>query len=193
MHDLKPGIISAFTSALILAAFSTFGDWLWTNYIPDGAVLPGVLHGAAIFLILAAVLAWSAGTRRAARRLLPALPATGIVIAAAFYPLAGLVGYIAALIITWMAMWLALAALQRWARNQAETLGRALLRGLAAAVASGLAFWAISGIWTQPSPDGPIYLRHFASWTFAFLPGFLALLVRQPSSRAPEVQKSAGA
>ena len=164
----------------MLAAVSTFGDWLWTHHIPDGAVIPGVLHGAVIFLILAAVLACDAGTRRAAGRLLPSLPAAGIAIAAAFYPLAGLTGYLGALIVCWMAMWLATAALQRWARAGSETLGRALLRGGAAAVASGLAFWAISGIWTNPSPDGPRYAVNFASWAFAFLPGFLALLVGQP-------------
>ncbi|MEM7351040.1 MAG: hypothetical protein AAF657_09560 [Acidobacteriota bacterium] len=186
MNDLKPGIVAALVSALVLAVVSTFGDWLWTHYIPDGAVIPGVLHGAVIFLVLAGTLAWSAGTRQAARRLLPSLPAAGIVIAAVFYPLAYAVGYIGALIITWMVMWLAMACLQRWARDGAESLGHALLRGVLAAIASGLAFWAISGIWTKPAPGGPNYLVHFASWAFAFLPGFLALLVRQPVVKQPE-------
>jgi hypothetical protein len=39
----------------------------------------------------------------------------------------------------------------------------------------GAAIYAISGIWTNPSPAGPNYLRNFASWTFAFFPGFAAL------------------
>ena len=43
---------------------------------------------------------------------------------------------------------------------------------------TGLAFYAISGIWTRPSPDGPNYVRNFLSWTFAFLPGFAALFAR---------------
>lgn len=168
--------------ALILAAFSTFGDWVWARYIPDGAVVPGIVHGIAVFLILAAVLAWSAGTRRGYRRLLPSLPAAGLLIAAAFYPLAGWLGYLGALLVTWAAMWLATVCLQRWARDRAETVGRTVLRGALAALASGLAFWSISGIWTDPSPTGPSYPWHFACWTFAFLPGFLALLVGQPAT-----------
>jgi len=44
-------------------------------------------------------------------------------------------------------------------------------------VTSGLAFYAISGIWTSPPTGGPDYPFHFASRTIAFLPGFLALLL----------------
>lgn len=33
----------------------------------------------------------------------------------------------------------------------------------------------VSGIWTRPSAAGPDYAVHFVSWSFAFLPGFLAL------------------
>ena len=47
------------------------------------------------------------------------------------------------------------------------------------AALSGIAFYAISGIWTKPTPGGPDYLRHFGSWTVAFLPGFAALLVEK--------------
>jgi len=49
------------------------------------------------------------------------------------------------------------------------------VRGLAAAVLSGAAFYLISGIWTNRAPGAPNYLRHFLSWTFAFFPGFLSL------------------
>jgi len=177
--NVRSDLATSLTGTLVLAAVSTFGDWLWTHYIPDGAVVPGVIHGAIVFLVIAGVLAWSAGTRRALKILLPSLPAAGIVIAAIFYPLASQVDYLAALIITWMMMWLATATIQRWAGGNSETLSRAMLRGLLAAIASGLAFWAISGIWTKPAPDGPNYLWHFASWAFAFLPGFLALLLGQ--------------
>jgi hypothetical protein len=51
----------------------------------------------------------------------------------------------------------------------------AIGRGLLAAIVSGLAFYAISGIWTRPPREGPNYLYNFGAWTFAFLPGFLAL------------------
>lgn len=179
LETVRSDLVHSLVGTLILAAVSTFGDWLWTHYIPDGAVIPGVVHGAVVFLVIAGVLAWSAGSRRAAKILLPSLPGAGMVIAAVFYPLATQVGYLAALVITWMMMWLATAVLQRWAGGNRETFGRAILRGLVAALASGLAFWAISGIWTSPSPEGPNYLWHFACWAFAFLPGFLALLLGQ--------------
>ena len=181
MNLPRTGLLSSLAGAVVLGAFSTFGDWVWARYIPDGAVVPGVVHGDVIFLILAAVLAWNIGTWRAAWRLLPVLPGVGIVLAAVFYPAAAVLGYLGALLVTWVLMWLATAALQRLARGGVETWPRTLLRGAAAAVGSGLAFWAISGIWTNPSPGGPSYPWHFVCWTFAFLPGFLALLLDQPA------------
>ena len=171
------GVREAFLGALTLAAVSTLGDWIWTHYLRDGAVLPGIIHGAVIFLILAAILGYAAGTDSARRRLLPTLPLAGMGIAAVFYPIAKAVGYLAALLISWVLMWSCTAALQRWARGGHEPVSRTLLRGLGAAIFSGLAFWAISGIWTQPSPGGPNYPWHFLCWAFAFLPGLLALLV----------------
>jgi len=51
----------------------------------------------------------------------------------------------------------------------------AILRGLAAAALSGIAFYLVSGIWTDRAPDGPNYLRNFVSWAFAFFPGFASL------------------
>jgi hypothetical protein len=56
-------------------------------------------------------------------------------------------------------------------------------RGTMAAIGSGLAFYAISGIWTNPRPGGPDYVYHLVCWTVAFLPGFAALLVRAPAER----------
>ncbi len=176
MDRLPRGLAHAVLGAAALGAVSTLGDWIWARYLRDGSIVAGVVHGAVIFLVLAAILAWAAGSRRAAVRLLPSLPAAGVLLAAAFYPLARAIGYLGGLIVTWVVMWLVLAALQRWARGGGETPGRTALRGLLAAVGSGLAFWAISGVWTDPSPD-PSYLWRFACWTFAFLPGFLALLL----------------
>ncbi len=170
------GILAALIGCGVLAAVSTFGDWLWTHYIPDGAVVPGVIHGAVIFLVMAIVLGQAAGSGLALRRLVPTLPAAGIVIAAVFYPLAHGIGYVGALLVTWVMMWLSTAGLQRWARQGAESLVLTLLRGAAAAIGSGLAFWAISEIWTQPDPNIN-YLWRFLCWAFAFLPGFLALLL----------------
>jgi hypothetical protein len=49
---------------------------------------------------------------------------------------------------------------------------------LAAAFGSGVAFYAISGIWRPFDPVGWDYAVHAAAWTLAYLPGFAALLVR---------------
>ena len=78
-------------------------------------------------------------------------------------------------------MWLSLALLQRWATGGTESRGRTLGRGLIAAAGSGLAFWAVSGMWTHPAAYDS-YLLRFVYWTIAFLPGFAALLLRKPRS-----------
>ena len=185
-------------ASLVLGAVSTFGDWLWTHYIPDGAIIPGIAHGVIIFLVIAFVLAATArredGADSAAiRRLLWALPVAGAVIAASFYPLYMVLGflgplarYLTSLLITWVAMWLVLAWLYAGASGGHEGTQRTLIRGALAAVGSGLAFWAISGIWTKAQPGGPNYLWHFACWSFAFLPGFAALfLLQKPEASEP--------
>ena len=175
--------VDAVLAALALGVLSTLGDFIWAKYLTDGAILPGVIHGALIFLAIALVLAWSAeraaagSGQRVARRLVASLPALGVGLAAVFYPLAYALGYLVSLLITWVGMWCGTAALYRWARDGREPRALTLARGAAAAVGSGLAFWAISGIWTRPSPDGPDYAWHLACWTFAFLPGFAALLL----------------
>ncbi len=176
---LIKGLQHAVLGSLILGALSALGDWIWANYLTDGAVLPGVIHGALIFLIMALILGRGAP---AGRFLLWSLPLAGILLAAVFYPLAYAVGYLGALLITWAGMWLIIAALHRLALGGREGLRRAVVRGLVAAIASGLAFWAISGIWTKPSPDGPNYAWHFFCWTFAYFPGLAALLWSQPGT-----------
>ncbi len=182
MTRLPNGLIPAALGAALLGAVSTLGDMIWARCLRDGSLVAGAIHGAVIFLVLAAVLAWCAGSRRAALRLLPSLPAAGILLAAAFDPLARVTGYLEALIVSWVAMWLALAVLQNWAHEGAESTARTMIRGVLAAVGSGLAFWAISGIWTDPAAS-PSYLWRFACWTFAFLPGFVALLLLPSEGR----------
>ena len=103
-------------------------------------------------------------------------PIIGVIAAVAFYLLAPSIRYWA-MLPAWMLFWLLFAILQhRLARN--ESMGTALGRGVAAALLSGAAFYAISGIWTNPTPT-PRYGVHFASWAFAFLAGFLALFIGQ--------------
>ena len=171
----------AAAASVALGAASALGDWVWARFIPDGAVVPGVAHGVVFFLLLAVVLGRATGGGRVVRRLLATLPLAGLLLAAAFYPLAYALGYLGALLATWVTMWLALALLSRWARDADETAGRALARGLAAAVGSGLAFWAVSGMWTDPAAH-PSYALRFLYWTIAFAPGLAALVVGRGSA-----------
>lgn len=174
-NPLTPALTRALTAAAVLGVASTVGDWIWARYVPDGSILAGIVHGALIFALLAVVLAWTAQAAGALRRLLATLPAVGLLLAAAFYPLAALIGYLGALLVTWVGMWIALALLSEWARGEGVVLSGALARGLLAAVGSGLAFWAVSGMWTDPGFQPGLGVR-FLYWSFAFLPGFVFLL-----------------
>ena len=69
------------------------------------------------------------------------------------------------------------AFVNRWIRGAKESLAITLGRGVAAALLTGIAFWAISGIWLDGSTRNPDYLRNFVSWFIAFFPGFACLLL----------------
>ena len=102
----------------------------------------------------------------------------GALAALTFYAMASTLGW-GAMLPAWMLFWICFALLQHFFTR--DSMNAALGRGVVAAVLSGLAFYAISGIWTHPSPGGPNYAVHFLSWSFAFLPGFLVLFLTGPS------------
>ena len=143
-------------SARALGVLSAVGDWIWYRYLTDGDPVAGIAHGALFVVALAAALGGSAGSWTATRRLLLALPIVGVTIAAAFYPLVVVVGYLGALLVTWVLMWLTLALAQRWARAEGEPARRAVIRGAAAAIGSGLAFYGVSDLWTAPQPGARV-------------------------------------
>lgn len=164
-------------AALFLGAVMTAGDFIWNAFGLRHTVTAGVAHGALMCLCIGGVIGYRAG------RLGPGLvagPLVGVLAAAAYYAMAPTFGW-GAMLPAWMLFWICFALLQHYLVR--ETLPRALGRGLIAAVLSGLAFYAISGIWTRPSPGGPNYLVHFLSWSFAFLPGFLVLCAGRPSRK----------
>ncbi|MCH9648907.1 MAG: hypothetical protein K0U98_11765 [Deltaproteobacteria bacterium] len=171
------GVIPSLLGALFLAILSTFGDWIWEHFIPNGKMIHGVVHGAVIFAAIGLVLGWTAGNRSAVVRGISLQSLIGIGISASFYPLYRLVGGVS-LFLTWAALWLLTGLLYRHLAGAPWSRFEALARGGAAALLSGLAFWSISGIWTDPSPTGPNYLFHLLSWFWAFLPGFGALYCR---------------
>lgn len=162
--------------SLWAAALSTFGDFVWARFIPSHRPGFGLLHGTALCLGMGLYL--GALRRRPLRGGLVGA-AIGLGAAAGFYGLAPFVGY-SAMFVLWMALWAAFGVLEgRGLGPPAIPLAEAVVRGLLAATASGVAFYLISGIWTRPPPGGPDYLHHFLCWTIAFLPGFVFLLVRK--------------
>jgi hypothetical protein len=168
-------LIQAVAAALLLGAVMTAGDFAWAFFNIRHTMWAGVAHGALMCLFLGGVIGARAGRLSAG---LVAGPLIGVLAAVAFYALASTLGW-GAMLPAWMLFWICFALLQHYLRP--ETRHRAMGRGLAAAVLSGLAFYAISGIWTRHAPGGPNYLVHFLSWSFAFLPGFLALFVGRSS------------
>ena len=177
---MTQGIVSAVGAALFLGAVMTLGDFIWEYFNVRHTTWTGISHGAAMCLCIGGLI--GARTRRLRAGLI-AGPLVGVVAAATFYVLAPTLGW-GAMLPAWMIFWICFAVLQHAFRP--ELLHRALVRGLVAAVLSGLAFYAISGIWTRPEPGGPNYLVHFASWAFAFLPGFLVLFFTWGSSHHAE-------
>jgi len=186
MH-LISGWKTTLLAALVLAAAATFADLVWV-WIPGHRPIYGLIHGALLFMIVGVVLgliaarAGGAGStvtlvgRAAGGELL-----AGLAGAAAFYALYGLIGW-AAMFVAWMWIWMLTAFLQRWVRSSPETLGTTLVRGVAAAILSGIAFWAISGIWLGAPTRTPNYAVNFLSWFIAFLPGFACLLLEKRSA-----------
>jgi hypothetical protein len=165
-------MILAILASVALGAASTFGDMLWAGLSLRHRIVYGLVHGAAICLLIGVFVG-----ARASRALagLAAGPAIGVLAAGAFYVLAPSVGYYA-MFPAWMLFWICFAGLQKMLMRD-TAWSAAILRGVIAAVCSGGAFYAISGIWTNPPREGPRYLYNFAAWTMAFLPGFAALFV----------------
>jgi len=161
---------AALGAALLLGAVMTFGDYVWARWNVQHKMAYGLAHGAVMCLCIGAVI--GARTRRVAAGA-AAGPVIGVVAAGAFYLLAPVMG-MRAMLPAWMLFWILFALLQQRMLS-AETVPRALARGAVAAVLSGAAFYAISGIWTSHAPGGPDYPLNMVSWSFAFLPGFLTL------------------
>ena len=164
LRTVTPGVL-AVLSAVVLAAVSTLGDFVWANWRVRHLAVYGVIHGILMFVLAGALIA------PARRRGIGALGGVGAGAGGAlsFYALRPLLGY-GAMFASWILVWLVLALVAR----------AGVGRGLAAAVLSGAAFYAVSGMWMPFDPRGIAdYAEHFVRWTIAFLPGFAALLLRK--------------
>jgi hypothetical protein len=171
---------SAILASLVLGAASTLGDMLWAGLSLRHRTLYGLVHGAVICLFIGAFVGWR--SRQIVIGLL-AGPVIGVLAAASFYALAPWFRYYA-MFPSWMFFWICFGMLQK-ALQRERTWTDAIGRGLLAATLSGAAFYAISGIWTNPPPGGPNYLYNFGAWSVAFFPGFAALFVDSLATSRP--------
>ena len=167
------GLTHAVGGALLLAALSTAYDFVWAHFAVEHRPAYGLVHGTTLLAAAGLVLGWAPGRMIAGAA---GGAVAGFMSAAAFYGLVTVTGFLPALIGAWMLLWLLFAALCAWL-EPGRMMGReVVLRGGMAALASGVAFWLVSGIWTRHDTAGPNYAWNLAAWTFAYLPGFAALL-----------------
>jgi hypothetical protein len=167
------GLAEAITGTLAIAAVSTAADLIWATWISSHRAVYGFIHGALLFLAIGLFLGSLTG-RAAAGALAGAC--VGALAAGLYYLLAPMLGF-SAMIVAWMAVWLGLAFVYGRLSGRMDNLGAVANRGVIAAIASGLGFYAISGIWRPFDPQGWDYLTHFGAWLVAYFPGFAALLI----------------
>jgi hypothetical protein len=161
------------TASLAIAALSTLADFIWATWLPEHRALYGFAHGLLLFCAVGLVFGVLAGRPGAGAA---AGAAIGAGAAGAYYVFSPLFGY-TTMFVVWFAAWMAIGF--SYARLSGRTAAPrvVLARGAMAAAASGLAFYLISGIWRPFDPQGLDYAVHFAAWTFAYFPGFAALLL----------------
>jgi hypothetical protein len=168
-------MITALVGAIVLGALSTFYDFIWAHFEVRHRAVYGLVHGMSLLSVAGLVLAWP--SRRYVAGLVGGAVA-GLIAAASFYAFYLVFGYLGGIVAAWMLLWFMFGTLESQLRGVRPGTESAV-RGIIAAVASGLAFYLVSDIWTDHSGP-PNYLRNLASWTFAFFPGFAALLWRRP-------------
>jgi hypothetical protein len=164
------------SGAVLIAAVSTLGDFVWAGLNLRHRTPYGLAHGALLFLCIGAYLG---SIDRQTLRGSIAGALIGLIAAGSFYLLAPVAGY-SVMFAVWAFVWLALAFMTgRLLRPRHEwTWRETVIRGFVAMAGSGAGFYAISGIWRPFDPQGWDYAVHWLSWTIAYLPGFAALIYR---------------
>jgi hypothetical protein len=158
--------------ALVTAAVSTVGDYLWANVLPHHQPIYWFAHAIVLFLTVGFCLGLP--SRKPATGAMGAA-AIGCVATAGFYFLQPLIGY-SALFVLFVALWIGLGFFTGRVLQRRDSIRAVLARSALAAAGSGVAFYAISGIWMPFNPHGWDYAKHFVYWTIAYFPGFAALL-----------------
>ena len=166
-------LLSCLARSVFVALVATIGDYVWFEFRVPHTTLNGVTHGAALLLAVGFVLGQQHG--ELIRGVIGGILA-GVTGALVFYGVSDSLGYIGALVAAWVFMWIVLSAVSAWVRKGLPNLGEWIGPGLIAAVGSGIAFYLVSGIWTDPVRGvSRNYLWHLAAWTIAWAPGIRAL------------------
>jgi hypothetical protein len=168
-------VAASIVGAVVTAAVSTLGDYLWKNVLPHGLPVYWFAHAIVLFATIGSCLGLP--SRKPIAGALGAV-AIGCLATAGFYFLQPLMGY-SAMFVLFFGMWIGLGILTGRVLQRRGSASEIAIRSLLAAAGSGLGFYAISGIWMPFNPQGLDYVKHFVYWTIAYLPGFAALLVRR--------------
>ena len=170
-------MIEALVGAVVTAAVSTLGDYLWANVLPHGQPIYWFAHAIVLFATVGFCLGLPSrkptGRRRRRRRDRVRSRRRASIFSSRSMGYSGDVRAVRR------------AVDRRSACSPAACCSGGTACRLSscaaslAAVGSGLGFYAISGIWMPFNPHGWDYAKHFVYWTLAYLPGFAALLVRK--------------
>jgi hypothetical protein len=163
----------AITGAVVTAAVSTIGDYLWANVLPHGVPIYWFAHGALLFFTVGLCLGLP--SRKPMTGALGGV-AVGVAATAGFALLRPVLGY-TGLFVMFFALWIGLGLLTGRVLEKRDRATVVLTRSVLAAIGSGCGFYAISGIWFPFNPHGWDYAKHFVYWSLAYFPGFAALLL----------------
>src|SRR5262245_47241455 len=164
---------AALISALVVAAVSTIGDYLWANVFPHGRSAYWFAHAIVLFFTVGVCLGWP--SRQAFVGAVGAV-LIGCAATLSFGFLRLLIGY-DAIVVLFAALWIALGVLTVRVLQQRRDTREVVVRSTLAAIGAGVGFYVISGIWFPFHPHGWDYAVHFVKWTVAYFPAFAALLV----------------
>jgi hypothetical protein len=163
---------------LWVAAVATMGDHVWYAVGARNEATAGSMHGAALLGAVGIVLGWLSG--RVVAGLVTGV-AAGIGGALAYYAIAAAIGgrgmSLPAMVAAWAAVWIVLAVCDgRFLRRPAaRSWSDTVVRGVAAAVLGGIAFYFMFPyFWGRESRDYSDLVK-FGAWAVAWAPGILGL------------------
>lgn len=164
----NPCFLRAFSGASLVAFIGTLGEYLWALWVTQPNMIHGIVFGTALCLAIGPVLVW---TRRRFANVIQAILACALIgafVAASFYWFASFMGA-PAMFLCWMLLWVGFALIEQQWRH----LKAALFRGFIASLFSGIGFFPVYYLWTNPA-IGNLYL-FWPAWFLALFPGFLTL------------------